>query len=110
MSKESFIEKQEDHLSPHIFSVSAGLVGVCLTVLSLVNVSSAIRKINTIGDDLTATNAVIFIFSCFLSYIAMKTKDKKRRLALEKAADRVFLLGLALMVAVCVFVVYSFSA
>ena len=30
MSEESFIETQEEHLSVHVFSVSAGMVGVCL--------------------------------------------------------------------------------
>ena len=109
MAQPSFIEKQEESISPHIFSVSAGMVGVCLTVISLINVSSAIKKINTIGDDLIALNAVIFILSCFLSYTAMKTQKRKRRLLLEKAADRIFLTGLFLTVIVCLFVVYSFS-
>ena len=104
MSEESFIEKQEENISPHVFSVSAGMVGVCLTVISLINVGSAIRKVSTIGDDLIALNAVIFILSCYLSYSAMKTQDRKRRLLLEKVADRIFL-----TVVVCLFVVYSFS-
>ncbi len=109
MNQPSFMEKQEDNIAPHIFSVSAGMIGVCLTVISLINISSAIRKSNTLGDDLTAIDAVVFIFSCYLAYMAMKTKDKKRRLFLEKLADRVFLSGLFLMVLVCVFVVYTFS-
>ena len=108
-SQESFVEKQEETISTHIFSVSAGMVGVCLTVISLINVSNAVRKINTFGDDLTAFDAIAFIFSCYLSYLAMKTKDRKRRLALETAADRIFLVGLFLMVVVCLFVAYSFS-
>ena len=107
--EESFIEKQEENISAHIFPVSAGLVGVCLTVISLLNVSHAIRKINTFGDDLTAVDALIFILSCSLSYRAMKTKDRKRRLSLEKMTDRVFLFGLSLMVAVCFFVVYALA-
>ena len=109
MSEESFIEKQEENISPHVFSVSAGMVGVCLTVISLINVGSAIRKVSTIGDDLIALNAVIFILSCYLSYSAMKTQKRKRRLLLEKAADRIFLSALFLTVVVCLFVVYSFS-
>ena len=34
----SFSEQQEANLVSHIFSVSAGMVGVCLTVISLLNV------------------------------------------------------------------------
>ena len=107
--EESFIEKQEENISSHIFPVSAGMVGVCLTVISLINVSSGIRKAGTIGDDLTAVDALVFILSCYLSYRAMKTKDRKNRLFLEKVTDRLFLFGLALMVAVCFFVVYAFT-
>ncbi len=87
MSEDSLIEKQEEHISTHIFSASAGMIGVCLTVISLINVSHAVNKINTLGDDLTAIDALIFILACCLSYMAMKTKDRKRRLSLEQAAD-----------------------
>ena len=109
MSGESFIEKQEENISAHIFSVSAGMVGVCLTVISLINVGSGIRNVSTLGDDLTAADALVFILSCYLSYRAMKTQDRRKRLSLEKATDRLFLFGLALMVAVCFFVVYAFT-
>ena len=85
------------------------MVGVCLTVISLINVSSGIRKVTTVGDDLTAIDALVFILSCYLSYRSMKTKDRKKRLFLEKITDRVFLFGLVLMVAVCFFVVYAFT-
>lgn len=109
MTEESFIEKQEESISHHIFPVSAGMVGVCLTVISLINISSAVKKIDTLCDDLTALDAVVFILSCYLSYVAIKTKDRKRKLLLEKLADRVFLFGLFTMVLVCIFVVYKFS-
>ena len=109
MAEDAFIEKQEGQLSPLIFSVSAGMIGVCLTVISLINLGNKIRNSRTLGDDLTALDALVFILSCYLSYVAMKTKDRSRRLSLEKAADRIFLTGLLLMVAVCLFVVYSFS-
>jgi len=109
MPQESFIEKQEESISPHIFSVSAGMVGVCLTVVSLINIITTVKKIDTLGDDLTAFDAVIFILSCYLSYMSMKTKDRKRRLLLERIADRIFLFGLLLMVLVCLFIVYCFS-
>lgn len=109
MKEEDFAEKREDDIAPHIFSVSAGMVGVCLTVISLINISSAMKRINTFGDDLTAIDAIVFITSCFLSYFALKTKDAKRRFLLEKTADKVFLFGLALMVAVCFFIVFKFS-
>ena len=109
MPEESFIEKQEKNISEHIFAVSAGLVGVCFTVINLIHISSATRGVGAIGDNLTAADAVIFILASFLSYLGMKTKDRKRKLWLEKLTDYTFLSGLFLMVLVCLFVVYTFS-
>ena len=106
MSQETFIEKQEGTISIHIFSVSAAMVGVCLTVIGIINVITNFKKIATIGDEITAIDAIIFLGSCIISYIAIKTKESKRRLILEKVSDVTFLTGLAVMVAVCLFIVF----
>ena len=109
MSEESFIEKQEENISNQIFSVSACMIGVCFTVINLIHISVVAKGIETLGDELTALDAVIFVLACFMSYVAIKTKNRKRRLYLEKLTDGVFLSGLLLMVFVCIFVVYTFS-
>ena len=109
MSKETFIEKQEENLSIHIFSVSSAMVGVCLTVIGIFALVCSYNKIQTAGDDITAVDAIFFLSACILSYIAMKTKEAKRRLFLEKAADIIFLIGLSLMASICFFIVYILS-
>jgi hypothetical protein len=45
------------------------------------------------------------LFSCIISYTAIKTKARKRRYLLEKIADSVFLIALSLMVIVCITIV-----
>jgi tellurite resistance protein TehA-like permease len=107
MPQETFIEKQEENIAIHIFSVSAAMVGVCLTVIGILNIIAAFRKIETLSDEVTAVDAVVFLGSCIISYVAIKTKTRKRRLLLEKIADGIFLTGLALMVVVCLFIVYK---
>lgn len=106
MREEEFLEKSEREIAPQIFSVSAGLVGVCLTVIGLINVNVALKKEATFADELTAVNALIFIIACYFSYSSMKTRDKQKKLKLERAADRIFLTGLSLMVLGCFFVVF----
>ena len=108
MPQETFIEKQEENIAIHIFSVSAAMVGVCLTVIGILNVITTFKKIDTWADEITAMDAVFFISACAISYAAIKTKIRSRRLLLEKAADSIFLGGLALMVVVCIFVVFKF--
>jgi hypothetical protein len=105
MSQETFIEKQEESISIHIFSVSAAMVGVCLTVIGIINIITTYKKIETFGDELTTIDAIIFLGTCIVSYVAIKTKERKRRLILEKVSDITFLTGLAVMVIVCLFIV-----
>jgi uncharacterized membrane protein YidH (DUF202 family) len=108
MAGESFIEKQEENISIHIFSVSAAMVGVCLTVLGLFTISKTLSKIETFGDELISIDAVLFLISCLLSYTALKTKIKKRRYNLEKISDFFFLIALSLIVVICILLVLEF--
>ncbi len=107
MTEETFVEKQEENLSIHIFSVSAGMVGVCFTVIGIINLISTLRRAETMADDITALDAALFLAACGLSYAAIKTRDRRLRLSLERLADTVFLGGLGFMVLICVFVVYK---
>jgi len=105
MKQEDFIEKQESNISIHIFSVSATMVGVCLTVIGILNF---ISNKKTIVDEITAVDALIFLISCVLSYLAIRTKDNKRRFLLEKRVDVIFLSGILLMVFICVLIAFDF--
>jgi len=102
------MEKQEESIAIHIFSVSAAMVGVCLTVIGIFGIITAYNKINTLADEFTAVAAIIFLSSCSISYAAIKTRDRKHRLLLEKICDGFFLTGLAAMVMICIFIVYKF--
>ena len=78
----------------HIFTASAALVGVCLTVISIVRSITAGHAIHRLVDDLLAVNAMMFLGSCLLSYFALRARKRQRRHRLETAADFVFLFGL----------------
>ena len=99
----------EEDICIHIFTVSAAMVGVCLTVIGLLRVVISVRKIDTIADDLLAADAVLFLISCLSSYWALRTRSLRRMHRVERFADGVFLLALLLMVAVCGFITYAIS-
>ena len=65
MREETFIEQQERTVSTHVFTVSAGMVCVCLTVIGLININSAIKMVASLGDDMTAAVCffVVYAFS-----------------------------------------------
>ena len=94
-------------LAERIFSTSAQLVGVCLTVIGLFRVVFELKNINSIADNLMAIDALVFLGSCLLSYLALRSIRAERSLALEQAADLVFLAGLGMMVVVCALVAYE---
>lgn len=102
-------KRLEDDIAIHILSVSAGMVGVCLTVIGLIRVVITLRNADTFADDLLAFDAILFLVACFSSYWALRTRSAQRMYRLERFADVVFLLALALMVANCGFIVYAIA-
>jgi hypothetical protein len=94
----------------HIFTVSAAMVGVCLTVIGLLRIVISIQKIDTLADDLVAANALVFLAACFSSYWALRTRSSRRMHRLEHLADGLFLVGLGLMTGICCFMTYAMTA
>jgi hypothetical protein len=83
------------------------MVGVCITVISIVRVVIRAEGVNTLADDLLALDALVFLSSCLLSYWALRTRKKIRMYRVERAADIIFLTGLSVMAIVCVLIVWA---
>ena len=89
--------KLEADLCIHIFTASAALVGVCLTVIGLIRIVVTTTQVGTIADDLLACDAMLFMIACMLSYWALRSRSVRRVHRIERAADTIFLLGLVIM-------------
>jgi len=92
-------------LTIQVFSVSAGLLGVCITVLGI-NRALILRPMREISRDLLAADALLFLLSCFNAYLSLRTEGPIKRIG-SWAADLFFLAGLLLMTAVCGLIAYS---
>lgn len=99
--------RREKNISIPIFTVSAGLVGVCLTVIGIIRVVISVRSISTAADDVLALDALLFLTACLLAYGAMRSDSAKRAYRLESVADGIFILALLLMAVACVLVAYA---
>lgn len=97
----------EEDVSIHIFTASAAMVGVCLTVIGLLRVVLSIRGGTTLADDLLALDAILFLVACLLAYFALRTRSARRMHRIERLADSLFITGLTLMVVVCSIIVYE---
>jgi hypothetical protein len=107
MANQDSISHLEEDISIHIFTASAAMVGVCLTVIGLLRVVITVRQINTLADDILALDALLFLVSCTLSYCALRTRISRRMHRIERIADSIFILGLLLMVVVCGLITYA---
>lgn len=96
----------DEDICIHIFSGSAAMIGVCLTVIGIFQIGR-LQEIGSFADNLLAIDAMFFLSSCLLAYIALRTRARKRRHALEKVADSIFIAGMGLMAAVCMSVAYE---
>jgi multisubunit Na+/H+ antiporter MnhF subunit len=101
-------EEMEENLSSHIFTVSAGLVGVCLTVLSLFRVIFRLSKAHEISDGFIAVDAFGFLVACVFAYLSLRARNKESRHRFQLVADWAFLMSLAFMVIVAGLIGYEF--
>ncbi|HET6420229.1 MAG TPA: hypothetical protein VFG19_08740 [Geobacteraceae bacterium] len=98
----------ETDLTIHIFSVSAALVGVCLTVIGLFQISHRLSHVKSFGEKLLAVDALIFLSSCLLAYFSLQMRRTCRQHSLERLAEEIFFAGLVMMAGICFLIVYEF--
>jgi hypothetical protein len=97
----------DEDIAVHIFSISATLVGVCLTVIGILHVVFHDVQTDSYGDDLLTADAMLFLISCLLSYFALRTRGTKRRHTMERIADGVFITALVVMAFACGVITYA---
>jgi hypothetical protein len=81
-------------LSAHILPTSATMIGVCMTVLSIGHLGPH-GGIHEIIDKLLAVDALVFLASALLSFMSMRSGERRARR--EAQAELVFVTGLALL-------------
>src|SRR5438094_1085313 len=99
----------EHDICIHIFTVSAAMVGVCLTVIGLIRVVITLGRADTLADDLLAGDALLFLISCLLSYWALRSRGLRRMHRLERIADGTFIIAMVGMVVICALITYTIS-
>jgi hypothetical protein len=100
-----------DHdICVHIFTASAAMVGVCLTVIGIVRMVVSLRHTDVLGGDLLAINAMAYLAACLMSYWALRTRSLGRNHRLERVADVLFLSALTLTAINAAFITWAVSS
>src|SRR5277367_5463143 len=81
----------------HIYTISAAMIGVCLTGIGLIRVVITLKRTNTLADDLLCLDAVMFLLAIISAYWALRVRGLRRLERLEFLADITFVTGMALM-------------
>jgi hypothetical protein len=87
--------RNHNNLSGHILPTSGAMLGVCMTVISIVKLTQSNRGIAYWVDDLLALDALIFLGSSIFSYLSIRSNSKK--FYFEDIADKIFMLALIIM-------------
>lgn len=90
-----------------ICTISAAMVGVCLTGVGLLRVSNAVSRTDTWADDLLSADAILFLIATLSAYFALRVDTEVRLHRLERTADVAFIAAMVLLTAACFFITYS---
>jgi hypothetical protein len=93
-------ERLTGHLTT-ILSVSGGMVGVCLSAVGIIGVIKAVKRVDTICDDLLAVDAFLFLSAAILSFLVVRSPLWQRRRKVTVVIDGIFCVALVVMVTVC---------
>jgi UDP-N-acetylmuramyl pentapeptide phosphotransferase/UDP-N-acetylglucosamine-1-phosphate transferase len=92
-----------------LFSVSAGMVGVCLTGVGLIGVVKGIRNVESSVDEILTISALFFLLSTALYFFKLYHADQSKRTTIDYAADGMFFFSLALLLVACVVFTIGFE-
>jgi hypothetical protein len=98
------MDQTEPGLSYHILPVSATLMGVSVTVLTLFQLVHLLNQ--SIAEEILAITALLFALSCLFSYRSLRNKKENSRRRLENIADVLFFISLFFMVVVAIIITF----
>ncbi len=81
-----------------LLSVSAAMVGVCLTAIGLVSVIAALNKWENVVDDVLAIGSLLFSLVTLLSFLGIRTRIRRTWPRYVLVLDVLFCLGIGAMV------------
>lgn len=98
------MDKKTADVSQHILPVSATMVGVCMTVITVMQLAPK-NAVSSVSEKLLAIDSLLFLISTLLSYLTVRPKQYNE--FAELWADRLFLMGMILMVLISFFVAFE---
>lgn len=103
-------DSQDDHMSyTHLLtllSVSAAMVGVCLTAIGLVSVIESLSKLEGWVDDMLAIGTLVFSLVTLLSFLGIRTNIRRSWRPYTVILDILFCIGIVTLVMASLLLTY----
>jgi len=94
----------DERLATHLLtmlSVSAGMVGVCLTANGLLGISRPLTREESLCDDILAINSLVYLSTAGLCFAGLRTPLRLKANSVALAVDVTFCIGLCLTTVAC---------
>jgi hypothetical protein len=101
--------KAEFDLSEKVFTNSPNMLVLCLTVIGLIKIYTRFEKITTLADNFLAFVAVGYFVATVFAYLALRSREKTKKLKLARIADILFLSSLCCTGAVALFMTFALA-
>jgi hypothetical protein len=109
MPNTSVQEQHEVDISEKIFANAPNMLMLCLTAIGLIKIYTRFEKITTLADNFLSFVSLGFLIATILSYVALRSESRARRIRLARAADLLFLGALGCVGAVALFVTFTLA-
>lgn len=106
MSEQATPELDHAHMLT-VFSVSAGMVGVCLTAIGLIQVMEHLKQLSTLCDEILVVDALLFLASSIFSYWALHHRMRKHYRRMRLLVDSLMMGGIVMMVMICALIAWT---
>ena|SRR5947209_3385512 len=96
-------------ITEQIFANSPTMLALCLTMIGLIKIYTALSRITTLADDFLMFCIIAFLFATIFSYLSLRSGRPKSRAKYARFADGLFLFGLSSAVIVALVAVYTLA-
>ena len=95
-----------NNTSQHILNTSASLLGFCLFVITSLHIANQTETFFI--DEFTSIVATLLTFSCFFSFVSIRTSNPKREKYFETIADYFFVVALSGILVIILLITFNF--
>lgn len=89
----------------HILNTSSNLLGFCLLIITSLKISG--KSAQTLVDEILMGSLVLFMTSCLLSFLSMRSHKPKSITLMEHLAEYAFVTGLVSLFVVVLIIAFT---